>query len=87
MAALFSIESEFSYQITRKIFEGGLGIVYEAEQHGARTFVKRIAIKLGGGLVISSDNPHYHATHQELTRSELEFLRIIGRVVWVGGRI
>lgn len=49
--------------------------------------VKRIAIKLGGGLVISSDNPHYHATHQELTRSELEFLRIIGRVVWVGGRI
>src|SRR3954469_13523537 len=46
MAALFSIESEFSYQITRKIFEGGMGIVYEAEQHGARNFVKRIAIKV-----------------------------------------
>jgi serine/threonine-protein kinase len=46
MAALFSIESEFSYQITRKIFEGGMGIVYEAEQHGARAFVKRIAIKV-----------------------------------------
>src|SRR6184192_2018280 len=46
MAALFSIESEFNYQITRKIFEGGMGIVYEAEQHGARNFVKRIAIKV-----------------------------------------
>jgi serine/threonine protein kinase len=46
MAALFSIESEFQYQITRKIFEGGMGIVYEAEQHGARAFVKRIAIKV-----------------------------------------
>src|SRR3954468_10758714 len=46
MSALFSIESELSYQITRKIFEGGMGIVYEAEQHGARAFVKRIAIKV-----------------------------------------
>src|SRR5437762_6806766 len=46
MAALFSIESEFSYQITRKVFEGGMGIVYEAEQHGTRDFVKRIAIKV-----------------------------------------
>src|SRR6184192_1314746 len=46
MAALFSMESEFTYHITRKIFEGGMGIVYEAEQHGARAFVKRIAIKV-----------------------------------------
>src|SRR5258706_10301275 len=46
MAALFSIQSEFNYEITRKIFEGGMGIVYEAEQHGARDFVKRIAIKV-----------------------------------------
>ncbi len=46
MAALFTIESEFRYEIVRKIFEGGMGIVYEAEQHGARNFVKRIAIKV-----------------------------------------
>src|SRR5215212_4199062 len=46
MAALFSIESDFTYQIVRKIFEGGMGIVYEAEQHGARDFVKRLAIKV-----------------------------------------
>jgi len=30
----------------RKIFEGGMGIVYEAEQHGAQDFVKRVAIKV-----------------------------------------
>ncbi len=44
--ALFNIGSEFRYEIVRKIFEGGMGLVYEAEQHGARNFVKRIAIKV-----------------------------------------
>src|SRR6187549_4219155 len=46
MAALFTIQSEFTYEITRKIFEGGMGVVYEAEQRGARDFVKRVAIKV-----------------------------------------
>ena len=46
MAALFTIQSELRYEIVRKIFEGGMGIIYEAEQHGARNFVKRIAIKV-----------------------------------------
>ena len=46
MAALFTIESDFRYEVTRKIFEGGMGIVYEAEQHGARDFVKRVALKV-----------------------------------------
>ena len=44
--ALFTIESDFRYDIVRKIFEGGMGVVYEAEQHGTRNFVKRIAIKV-----------------------------------------
>ncbi len=44
--ALFTIQNEFRYEIVRKIFEGGMGIVYEAEQHGARDFVKRVAIKI-----------------------------------------
>jgi serine/threonine-protein kinase len=44
--ALFTIQNEFRYDIVRKIFEGGMGIVYEAEQHGARDFVKRIAMKV-----------------------------------------
>lgn len=44
--ALFTIQNEFRYEIVRKIFEGGMGIVYEAEQHGACGFVKRVAIKV-----------------------------------------
>jgi len=44
--ALFTIESDFRYEIVRKIFEGGMGIVFEAEQLGARGFVKRVAIKI-----------------------------------------
>ena len=46
MASLFTIHSELRYEIVRKIFEGGMGIIYEAEQHGARNFVKRVAIKV-----------------------------------------
>jgi serine/threonine-protein kinase len=38
--ALFTIQNEFRYDIVR------MGIVYEAEQHGARDFVKRIAMKV-----------------------------------------
>lgn len=44
--ALFTIQNEFRYEITRLIFEGGMGVVYEAEQNGARDFVKRVAIKV-----------------------------------------
>jgi serine/threonine protein kinase len=46
MGVLFTIRSDFRYDIVRKIYEGGMGIVYEAEQHGAREFVKRVAIKV-----------------------------------------
>jgi eukaryotic-like serine/threonine-protein kinase len=44
--ALFTIQNEFTYEIVHKIVEGGMGIVYEAEQQGARNFVKRVAIKV-----------------------------------------
>jgi len=43
---LFSIQNDFRYDVVRKLFEGGMGIVYEAEQRGARDFVKRVAIKV-----------------------------------------
>jgi serine/threonine-protein kinase len=44
--SLFTIDCGFRYEIVRKIFEGGMGIVYEGEQHGARNFIKRVAIKV-----------------------------------------
>jgi serine/threonine protein kinase len=44
--ALFTIQNEFRYEIVRKIFEGGMGVVYEAEQRGTRDFVKGVAIKV-----------------------------------------
>jgi eukaryotic-like serine/threonine-protein kinase len=44
--ALFTIENGFRYEVVRQLYEGGMGIVYEAEQLGARDFVKRIAIKV-----------------------------------------
>lgn len=49
--------------------------------------VKRVAIRPGGGLVIASDNERYAYTRQEVSRYELDSVRIVGRVVWVGGRI
>ncbi len=44
--ALFTIQNEFRYEIVRKLYEGGMGIIYEAEQLGASGFVKRVAIKV-----------------------------------------
>jgi serine/threonine-protein kinase len=46
VSALFTIQSDCRYEIVRKIFEGGMGVVYEAEQQGTRGFVKRVAIKV-----------------------------------------
>src|SRR5947207_6749686 len=46
LVALFTIQNDFRYEIVRKLYEGGMGIVYEAEQLGARGFVKRVAIKV-----------------------------------------
>ncbi len=40
------ILSELNYELTRKISEGGMGIVYEAVQRGAGNFRKVVAIKV-----------------------------------------
>ncbi len=41
-----TIEGGYRYDILRKIYDGGMGTVYEADQHGARGFLKRVAIKV-----------------------------------------
>ena len=40
------IFNEVHYELTRKIAEGGMGLVYEAIQRGIGGFRKRVAIKL-----------------------------------------
>ncbi len=46
MASLKHIFNELHYELTRKIAEGGMGIVYEAVQKGSGQFRKVVAIKL-----------------------------------------
>ena len=40
------IFNEVHYELTRKIAEGGMGLVYEATQRGIGGFRKVVAIKL-----------------------------------------
>jgi len=46
VAALRLILNEIHYELVRKIAEGGMGVVYEALQHGTGNFRKVVAIKL-----------------------------------------
>lgn len=46
MASIKHIFSELHYEMTRKIAEGGMGLVFEALQRGAGNFRKVVAVKL-----------------------------------------
>ncbi len=46
MANLKHIFNELHYELTNKLAEGGMGLVYEAIQRGAGNFKKAVAIKL-----------------------------------------
>ena len=46
VAALKHIFNELPYEMTRKLAEGGMGLVYEAVQLGAGNFRKVVAVKL-----------------------------------------
>ncbi len=46
VAALKHIFNELHYELTRKIAEGGMGLVYEALQRGSGNFKKVVAVKL-----------------------------------------
>lgn len=56
-----------------------LDAVYVLECEG-ELFIKRVQRRLDGALVIRSDNPLYESFVME--PSELERLRVLGRVVW-----
>jgi len=46
VASLKHIFNELHYELTRKIAEGGMGLVYEGVQRGAGNFRKNVAVKL-----------------------------------------
>ncbi len=46
MASISHIFNEINYEMVRKLAEGGMGVVYEAHQHGAGQFRKTVAVKL-----------------------------------------
>lgn len=48
--------------------------------------VKRVSVGPLGSMIVSSDNQAY-GRRDEIPREELEAVRIVGRVVWAGGRI
>jgi serine/threonine-protein kinase len=44
--SIAQILNELKYEMVRQIAEGGMGVVYEAHQHGAGQFRKTVAVKL-----------------------------------------
>jgi len=46
VASIAQILNEIKYVMVRQIAEGGMGVVYEAHQHGAGQFRKTVAVKL-----------------------------------------
>ena len=53
-------------------------------QHDSCLWVKRLHFHFDGSIAVISDNPRY--PEQAITGEALERLRIVGRVVWKGGR-
>jgi phage repressor protein C with HTH and peptisase S24 domain len=52
---------------------------------GETLLVKRVVVRLDGGVLLKSDNPRYDPI--EVPKRDLATLRIVGRVVWVGGEV
>lgn len=51
-------------------------------QVGRNLLVKRLVLRMDGGLLVKSDNPAYSAGDVEYTVEQAQSLRIVGRMVW-----
>jgi phage repressor protein C with HTH and peptisase S24 domain len=74
--------------------EGDLALVHLAERRlkdgaayviedAGELRVKRIARRLGGSVLVKSDNPRY--ADEEVSAEVAEQLRVLGQVIWHGG--
>lgn len=53
---------------------------------GGALMVKRLQAKLDGGFIVTSDNSGRYPP-EEIERSALDRVKIVGRVIWRGGRL
>ena len=53
---------------------------------GGALMVKRLQMKLDGGVTVSSDNAERYPP-EEIERDALDRVKIVGRVIWRGGRL
>lgn len=53
---------------------------------GDMLVVRRLQVRLDGGFTLSSDNAARYPA-EDITREDLDRIRIIGRVIWSGGRL
>lgn len=53
---------------------------------GDMLVVRRLQVRLDGGFTLSSDNAARYPA-EDITREEFNRIRIIGRIIWSGGRL
>ena len=53
---------------------------------GGTLLVKRLQTKIDGGVIVSSDNAGRYPA-EEIRKEDAEKLKIVGRVIWRGGRM
>lgn len=53
---------------------------------GSTLLVKRLQMKIDGGVIVSSDNAKLYPP-EEIGKRDAEALKIVGRVIWRGGRM